>query len=268
MSDNHIAETDLLSYADSKLPPARRAEIDAWLAGHPERAAEVFAWERQNETISALYDPIAAAPVPARLNPHRLATAGPRPAWRWPAMAAAAVIVLGLGLGAGWFGRDLLVHEETPEELLVDNAVSAHALYVRENKHAVEVASTDQQLLTWLSNRIRAPINAPDLGPQGFNFVGGRLLPPGYNTGVGPAAQLMYENASAERVTVYITSALPDKASAYEFATRNGLDAFYWANAQITCTVVGDLPQDEMKMVARSVYQQLTRRPDYVPGRG
>jgi anti-sigma factor RsiW len=269
MSELHIAETDLLAYADGKLPPARRAEVDAWLTGHPERAAEVFAWERQNETISALYDPVAAAAVPARLNPHRLAATDSRPTWRGPAMAAAAVVVLGLGLGVGWFGHDVLRRAETPEQLLVDNAVAAHALYVRENRHAVEVASTDQQLLTWLSNRIRAPINAPDLAPQGFNFIGGRLLPPGHDTDVGPAAQLMYENGSAERVTVYITSALPSKANAYEFVTRNGLDAFYWANAQITCTVVGDLPPDDMKMVARSVYQQLTRRPDYMPpGRG
>ncbi len=63
-------------------------------------------------------------------------------------------------------------------------------------------------------------------------------------------------------MTVYITAALADGADAYEFTTRAALDAFYWANEKITCTVVGDLPEAEMKAVAKKVYQQLTRRPD------
>ena len=69
-------------------------------------------------------------------------------------------------------------------------------------------------------------------------------------------------NPAAERLTVYITAALPGGAEAYEFVTRNGLDAFYWANGTITCTVVGDLPDGGMQTVARKVYQQLTWHPD------
>ena len=72
----------------------------------------------------------------------------------------------------------------------------------------------------------------------------------------------MYENAAAERVTVYITAALPDRKNAYEFTSRANLDAFYWANDKITCTVVGDLPEAQMHAVAKKVYQQLTWRPD------
>src|SRR5690606_5025476 len=92
--------------------------------------------------------------------------------------------------------------------------------------------------------------------------VGGRLLPPVAGAETGPAAQLMYENTAGERVTIFVTAALPDRADAYEFTTRNALDAFYWANDRITCTVVGDLPEAEMRPVARKVYTQLTRRPD------
>ena len=92
--------------------------------------------------------------------------------------------------------------------------------------------------------------------------MGGRLLPPVDPGKTGPAAQLMYENAASERVTVYITSALPDGKDAYEFTSRGPHEAFYWANDKITCTVVGDLPEAAMQTVARKVYQQLTRRPD------
>ena len=45
-------------------------------------------------------------------------------------------------------------------------------------------------------------------------------------------------------------------------SVRDNLDAFYWANDKITCTVVGDLPEAQMQAVAKKVYQQLTWRPD------
>ena len=59
-----------------------------------------------------------------------------------------------------------------------------------------------------------------------------------------------------------ITAALPNEKNAYEFASRENLDAFYWSNDLITCTVVGNLPEDEMKAVAKKIYTQLTWRPD------
>jgi anti-sigma factor RsiW len=133
----------------------------------------------------------------------------------------------------------------------------------------VEVAAAEEDhLVSWLSNRIARPLSAPTLEAEGFALVGGRLLPPDARTGTGPVAQLMYENAGAERLTVHVTAALPDGADAYEFATRDALEAFYWANDQITCTVVGDLPEAQMQAVASKVYQQMTRRPDggYVRG--
>ena len=68
----------------------------------------------------------------------------------------------------------------------------------------------------------------------------------------------MYENAASDRVTIYVTAALPDRAPGYEFASHDGTEAFYWANARITCTVVGTLPEKQMKAVAGAVYRQLT----------
>lgn len=262
-SGRPIDESDLLALADGRLPPERQAAVEAWLAEHPERATEVQAWRQQNEALTALYGHVAAERLPERLDPHAIARRRRRPALSWAGLAAAAVVVLGLGLGGGWMLRELVSPPPSASARLIDNAVLAHTLYVRENRHAVEVAANERQhLLTWLSNRIQASIDAPDLTAEGFTLVGGRLLPPAPDTGTGPAAQLMYENGAAERLTVYVTGALADGDTAYQFARVSGLDAFYWANARITCTVVGDLPEEAMQMVARKVYQQLTRRPD------
>lgn len=256
-----ISETDLHAYADGQLTPERAAEVEAWLAERPDKAAEVANWRRQNEALDALFGPIANETVPARLDPHLIARSPARPRVAWTQLAAAAVVLLAIGGGLGWFGRSYTLPSDSDE--LITAAVEAHSLYVKENRHAVEVAASERDhLVAWLSNRVERPITPPDLAADGFTLVGGRLLP-GYEEATkGPAAQLMYENAAAERVTVFITAALEDRKPAYEFLTRNTLDAFYWANDKITCTVVGDLPQDQMKAVARKVYQQLTWRPD------
>lgn len=258
-----ITEDMLHAYADGQLAAADRAAVEAWLAEHPAQLAEVEAWQRQNEALSALFAPVAKEPIPARLGPQLIAERRGATGAGWHHFAAAAVVLLALGGAIGWFSRDVVNPVEAASDLLIDHAVTAHALYVREKRHAVEVAAAEEDhLVTWLSNRIETPVAAPDLATEGFSLVGGRLLPEGYGTGAGPAAQLMYENAAAERLTVYITAALPDGRDAYEFATREGLDAFYWANGAITCTVVGSLPDADMKTVARKVYQQLTWRPD------
>ena len=108
----------------------------------------------------------------------------------------------------------------------------------------MEVPADDRDhLVTWLSNRVTQPVNPPDLSAEGFSFVGGRLLPPAEHAKTGPAAQLMYENPANERVTIYITSALPDRKDAYEVTSRGPHEAFYWANDRITCTVVASSPK-------------------------
>jgi anti-sigma factor RsiW len=261
--DTDITEARLLAYVDGQLTDEDRAAVERYLEAHPDKAAEVAHWQRQNEALSALFAPAASQPLPARLQPRLLAGRTTDRSLRLPQMAAAALVLLALGGAMGWAGRDLAMPVETASDALIGSAVAAHALYVRENRHAVEVAAAEHDhLVTWLSNRISQPITAPDLAAEGFSLVGGRLLPPDRRADAGPAAQLMYENAAAERVTVYITAGLPDGEDAYEFTGRGALAAFYWANADITCTVVGNLPEAQMQTVASKVYQQMTRRPD------
>jgi anti-sigma factor RsiW len=260
--DFEITEALLHGYADGKLSETERIAVERYLAEHPEKAAEVANWQRQNEALQALFAPVANEPVPPRLDPRLLARGrAANGNFRWPQMAAAAVVLVALGSSIGWFGRGAVFPADTASDVLIEAAVTAHALFVQEKRHAVEVAATEKDhLLSWLSNRIARPLDSPDLSAEGFALVGGRLLPASANSEAGPAAQLMYENAAAERVTVYITAALPDRATAYEFTSRQALEAFYWANDAITCTVIGDLPEAQMQTVAKKVYTELTRR--------
>jgi anti-sigma factor RsiW len=258
-----VTEEALHAFVDGQLDAAERAAVEAFLAEHADKAAEVARWQRQNAAFSTLFAPIAAEPVPARLNPHRIA-AREADRWRsWSRIAAAAVLLVFLSGGIGWALRSATWQEEPASERLIDGAVAAHSLYAAESRHAVEVGADDRgHLVTWLSNRLGRAIDAPDLSAQGFTLVGGRLLPPLPETGTGPAAQLMYQNQAANRLTVYVTAASSHPGKRYETYTENGLEAYYWANDKITCTVVGDLPQAQMQVVAKGVYQQLSWKPD------
>lgn len=258
-----ITEAVLLAYVDGKLGDAERVAVEQFLATHPAEAAETARWQRQNDALKALFGPVANEPIPSRLNPHRIAHNLKAGRIGRRQFAAAAVILLALGVSAGWFGRDYLTPSEAASDRLISSAITAHALYVKESAHAVEVAADVPHLMSWLSNRLDAQISAPDLSAQGFSFVGGRLLPPDYEGDTKtPAAQLMYENATNDRLTVYLTGGLKQKGKAYQFANASGLEAYYWANDQITCTVVSGLPDEQMKLVSKKVYQQLTWLPD------
>jgi anti-sigma factor RsiW len=254
---SEITRDQLTAYADAQLPERDQAAMEAYLAANPEQAAELALLQRQNDAIRTLFAPVAAEPVPARLRPRRLAAEIGRRrsrAWLW---AGVAVVLVGIGLGVGWTARHLF-ESRSPSVTLIADAVQAHAVYVAENRHAVEVGSDDSEhLSTWLSARLDTRLGMPDLSAEGFTLVGGRLLPGQPDAG-GRAAQLMYENAAKQRVTIYVTAALPDRAPAYQFASLAGTEAFYWANGRITCTVVGTLPEEQMKSVAGAVYRQLT----------
>ena len=254
---SEFTRDQLMAYADGQGTPGERAAIEAHLAANPDAAAEIALLQRQADAIRTLFGPAGAETVPPRLKPRRLAAEIGRRrirSWGW---AAAAVVLVGLGLGAGWFARPLLEARPASATLIAD-AVNAHTVYVAENRHAVEVGANDSEhLSSWLSNRLDTTLGMPDLSAEGFTLVGGRLLPGAENAG-GRAAQLMYENAAKSRVTIYVTSALPDGEPAYQFASYDGAEAFYWANARITCTVVGTLPEEQMKAVAGAVYSQLT----------
>jgi anti-sigma factor RsiW len=255
-------DTDTLhAFADGQLGEAERAAVERHLATHPEAAAEVANWQRQNEALSALFPPVAKETGPSRLSPHRIAHHVKTERRQGFRNIAAALILVAIGGGIGWSGRDYLTPTQAASDRLIDAAVTAHSLYVREKTRAVEVAADAPNLMSWLSNRITTPIDAPNLTAQGFTLLGGRLLP-GDPDGTlpGPAAQLMYENASAQRVTLYITAALPDKKEAWQFEMRGPVEAYYWANEDVTCTIVADLPEKDLRMLGKKVFEQLTWR--------
>ena len=91
--------------------------------------------------------------------------------------------------------------------------------------------------------------------PQGFELVGGRLLP-GES---GARAQFMYQNAAGLRITLYLGAL--NGAGADETAFRLYADgpvpAFYWLDQGFGYALSGSLGRDALLALATAVHQQL-----------
>ena len=253
-----ITEDDLHALADGRLGPERRTEVEAWLAGQPEARAKADAWRAQNDALRALARDALDEPVPQRL----LAALHPQ-RQRWlTAVAAALVASVTMG-AAGWFGHAWFAASGSSgatvfaAKRFARDAMSAHAVYSPEVRHPVEVVAAEQQhLVQWLSKRVGTQLKAPVLQAQGFDLVGGRLLP-----GDGGArAQFMYQNAAGERVTLYL-SAVPKNTAAvptaFRFESNGPVSAFYWIDRDLSYAFSGDLPRARLLQLSELVYSQL-----------
>lgn len=260
---SEVSRDNLMAYVDGALDDTERARVEAYLATRPEAAAEVAQLQRQSDAIRTLYGPTAAEPVPARLSVAALVRAQDKARSRSWKNLAAAVVLLAVGLVGGWLLRG---QNATPgiADRLIAEAVSAHTVFVAEKRHAVEVEGTDSEhLSTWLSNRLQTTLAMPDLSQAGLNFLGGRLLPAPEVPG-GRAAQLMYEDASGARLTLYVTPSPGPDTPRYELADL-GLDrALFWADNVISCTITAPYPAEKLQAIAREVFSQLNpAMPEY-----
>lgn len=251
MTNPMIGEMDLHAYVDGQLDALRRAEVEAYLAAHPEAAEQVRQWRLQSQALHAAYDRVLNEPIPMRLTETlQLRT--------WPRSLAAGIVWLSCGLTAGWFAHGMVpASDAVPATAFARNALAAHVLYAVEKRHPVEVpAEQEAHLVAWLSKRLDAPIRAPDLQPQGFALLGGRLLP-----GDGaPLAQLMYQAQDGERLTLTVRHAPPgrrDAGTGFRIMEHDGATAFYWIDRNYGYALSGSIARDRLLAVAHAVERQL-----------
>lgn len=293
-------ELALHAWLDGELPPAQQEAVTLWLDEHPEEAARVRLWAADREALRVRLDPLLHEPVPVALQQAvwRTEVAGTggvsgggtgqaQPpggrGWQGWRLAAGFVAGVAVALGAQQFvgqgpaasgGSAGVAAGAWPQAAAV-----AHAVYVPEVRHPVEVstrtgtgadAQQEAHLAAWLTKRIGRPVRLFDFRDEGFALVGGRLLP----GGTGPSAQLMYEEASGRRITVYLQAA-PDEPRAgpqrpgaepvqFRYEQQGELGLFYWVEGEpgqaTGYALVGALPKDRLLALARHLDAQLASR--------
>lgn len=251
--NNTVSDADLHAYVDARLAPARAAQVEAYLRDHPQAVARVEKYRQINTRLRELYDGVLDEPVPVDL------IASERKPYLLALPQAATVAALMLLSGAiGWHLHRMSAAGpiDTPAMVhLVQPAAFAHAVYTTDGRYPVEIRADQQdQLTNWLSERLHMTIRPPNLNSQGFELVGGRLLPSTDRM----AAQFMYEDADAHRITLYVRrGAWENHETAFHSTEKDGIRVFYWIDGPVGYALSGALDKSALLRLVDAVHQSL-----------
>ncbi len=208
--------------------------------------------DEQDRLLHERFDPVLLEPIPARLQLRR-------PAWIGYARAAAVLaagIAIGLALPRPWQAAPEVPRAAAaPAPGLPARAARAHLVFAMEVRHPVEVdASQQEHLVAWLSKRLGTKLRVPVLAGEGYELLGGRLLP-GPD---GPVAQFMYQEAAGRRLTLYVTAkSASEGPTAFRFAQEGPVSVFYWIDGNWGYALSGEIDRAVLSRLSTSVYRQL-----------
>jgi len=224
-----------------------------------------------HEALQGLHRNVLTEPIPASMQQTAARITAQqgqsRQTLRWTAVAASVLLSFGLGWFAhdrSTYGNPALVASGSVQHEFVRQAGLAHVVYLPEKRHPVEVAAAEQEhLVQWLSKRVGKPLKVPNLSAQGYELVGGRLLP-GDN---GARAQFMFQNLQGQRITLYLglVEKSPQGADLRETrfhyeaggASGEGPASFYWFDQGFGYALSGQLSRGDLMALADTVFAQL-----------
>lgn len=271
-----VSEDTLHAILDGQMSATELTDALQRLGQDAVASQRLTQWRAQREAVRSLHTGLLAEPVPEAMLDTVQRAAGARHRaqawWRWGGMAAGLL----LAFGAGWMSH-LSLHgdgfaqaaAESPPQTFAHQAAVAHAVYAVEQRHPVEVAAAEQaHLVQWLSKRLGRSLRAPVLTDEGYELMGGRLLP----GNEGARAQFMYQGRDGQRLSLYVgaldasamqapqreasLSPSPDE-TAFRFTGEGPVPGFYWVDQGFGYALSGPLPRDQLARLARLVYQQL-----------
>ena len=270
--DRPLSDDELHALVDGQGPLDDLAALQMRLADDPDAQARLAQWQRQRDALQRLHAQVLSEAVPANLLQAAQAGNAVRTSsnhwWRYGGMAAGVVMAFGAGwlANANWQkvgGREATapsMASAQPEREFVRQAVLAHAVYAPEIRHPVEVSAQEQKhLVQWLSKRLDKPLKVPDLTAQGFDLVGGRLLP----GEAGARAQFMFQDATGQRVTLYlgtmesVATGVSGKETRFRFESQAAIPSFYWVDQGFGYALAGQLPRASLMQLAQEIYRQL-----------
>jgi anti-sigma factor RsiW len=247
-----VTDIELNALLDGETTHDDRMRLETLVLEDPEARERLKGLKALDQRLKGTFTFVLEQPVP-----ERLAAVVPRGMrrrrWKQIRTAAAIAASLLIAFAAGYATRMTVNSKRTAQ--FVETAMGAHRVFTPEVRHPVEVAAAEEKhLVAWLGKRLGQNIKAPALSQAGFTLVGGRLL----SDRAEPAAQLMYEDGKGRRLTLFIRRESRESTS-FQFASQDGVQAFYWIDRPLAYALVGKISRDELMLAARLTYEQLDR---------
>ncbi|MFC4821798.1 anti-sigma factor family protein [Dokdonella ginsengisoli] len=241
------SEHDLHAYVDGRLDGERREAVERFLARHPERAAEVAAWQRDAQALRAQLGAANALPDNPALHPAALRARAHRRRRARLSLAAAALACLFVGALGGWHARGM--RAETAAAPMSD-ALEAYRLVVTDGSAAPDLVSRSEgDLQSWLDRHFAQATRLPDLSAAGFHPTGGRL----FATDQGAAAMVLYRDADGHAISFYVRPPGPRHRLLPEGQRSDrGLLAQYWSGQGYNYAMVSRDEGADAQVAARA----------------
>jgi len=126
------------------------------------------------------------------------------------------------------------------DQVIVSDVVSAH-LRALQGNHLTDVQTGDQHGVgAWFSDRLGVAPPVPDLTPQGFNLIGGRI---DYVLGK-PVAAIVYRR-SDHLINLFVAQGA-DAEHVARLETMQGVNVVLWSEKGLNLCAVGDLSAEEL----------------------
>lgn len=274
-----VEESELHALVDGELDAERRRRVEDHLLTHPEDAALVEGWRRQNAALRAAFEPIVHETLPHSLRDAAARPPAPaqgpietgavhwgrpgasRPAQRLDelrasrrrrALLSTGLTVLAAAAVAGLVALVYVGGHESPRppaaalltQSYAGRAGLTYATYAADPRPVEIDISRRGELVAWLKERVGFS-RPPDLADLGLRLMGGRVAP-----GVAaPAGLLLYERADGARLGLYFERA---EAAGAPQSPRGGLGvtAIEWRAGGFAFVLVGPFPPEEMQAAA------------------
>ncbi|QJP15887.1 anti-sigma factor [Starkeya sp. ORNL1] len=257
-----IGEDDLQAYVDGRVAPSRLAFVEDFVHGNPALENRLAAYRSHRDQLAARLRHRAEAPIPARLRIAAIAAHRNRRHRALLGRVAAACLIFTAGAGTGWLANAMSGPAQqaamSAPDQVAQLAVAAHRLFVSDAAHPVEVgAERGDHLANWISTRLNHVLPVPDLSANGFRLIGGRILPGGEDA----AAQIMYEDAQHQRLTIYIKTG-ETGTSRPEFISHAGVSTFVWRDDGCGYAIAGKFDRARLGQVSDAAFEQMEAAED------
>jgi len=256
--------TDVNAYLDGELGPEEAAEIEALLDEDANTRAQFEAFSRQKVLLGEAMDAFDAGPQnleTVRLE-HRLASALHMRAAPRRVIAFGALNRTGSQLAAacalvafGWWGHVAWSTQEAGIPGYVSEALGAHLIFAEDTLHPAEfTGGALDGATTWFSEKVGAPVAAPDLAAHGITLVGGRLL----GTKEGPLAQFIYEDINGGRYSLTLSRhPAGQPVSPFQVVDYPNRAVGYWSTSDIDFALVGNSNTTSVQTLAQDLGARL-----------
>lgn len=243
------SERDLHAYVDHQLSDADRRVLETWLASHPDEAAQVRGWQQDAQQLRAALSGALQQPANPALDPVMIRLRRQRQSRRHLASAAMLLIAVSVGGFSGWQARELTLVRTSA--LPMTDALQAYRLIAQQGMlpadYKVDGAGDMQR---WLDRYFTQVSRLPDLTAAGFEPVSGRLL----STDEGPAAMVMYEDASGHKVSFYVRPPGPKNTFLPKGSRSDGdLQADYWSGGGYNYAMVSPVDTPAAPLLKQSL---------------